>query len=169
VLTGPMASAQLFAAVPFYAGLTLDAIGGKGLRWPADATAAAAWPAGTAPSAPEAPAPAAEVEDGRLRLGTYRSIWAGPEVAASPALQFLRARTRVELSPHDAQRLGLFDGDKVTVGDGRGGVVDATTSVRAAIPAGSAFLEGNGVAGPLVDVRKRPATEPASPEPVALS
>jgi NADH-quinone oxidoreductase subunit G len=170
VLTGPMASTQLFGAVPFYAGLSLDAIGGKGLRWPADASAAAAWPATSAtPGAPEVPAPAAEVEDGRLRLGTYRSIWAGPEVAASPALQFLRARTRVELSPHDAQRLDLFDGDKVTVGDGRGGVVRATASVRAAIPAGSAFVEGNGVAGPLVDVRKRPATEPAGPEPVALS
>ena len=50
-----------------------------------------------------------------------------------------------------------------------GGVVRATASVRAAIPAGSAFLEGNGVAGPLVDVRKRPATEPVGPEPVALS
>jgi NADH-quinone oxidoreductase subunit G len=33
VLTGTMASQQLFDAVPFYAGLTLDEIGGKGLRW----------------------------------------------------------------------------------------------------------------------------------------
>src|SRR4029077_2776976 len=33
VLTGAMASAQLFAAVPFYDGLTLDEIGGKGVRW----------------------------------------------------------------------------------------------------------------------------------------
>jgi NADH-quinone oxidoreductase subunit G len=172
VLAGPMASTQLFAAVPFYTGLTLDAIGGKGLRWPADATAAAAWPAvENADFTPPTPAggPGGDELDGRLRLGTYRSIWAGPEVAASPALQFLRARTRVELSPHDAQRLGLFDGDKVTVGDGRGGVVDAIAGVRAAIPAGSAFLEGNGVAGPLVDVRKRPATAPTDPEPVALS
>jgi NADH-quinone oxidoreductase subunit G len=32
-LTGPMASQQLFDAVPFYAGLTLDEIGGKGVRW----------------------------------------------------------------------------------------------------------------------------------------
>jgi NADH-quinone oxidoreductase subunit G len=169
VLTGPMASTQLFETVPFYAGLTLDAIGGKGLRWPADATAAAAWPAGTALSAPAVTAPAIETDDGRLRLGTYRSIWAGPEVAASPALHFLRARTRVELSQHDAQRLGLFDGDKVTVGDGDGEAIDATVSVRAAIPTGSAFLEGNGVDGPLVDVRKRPANEPTGPEPVALS
>jgi NADH-quinone oxidoreductase subunit G len=173
VLTGPMASTQLFAAVPFYAGLSLDAIGGKGLRWPADATAVAAWPTdGGAPrdqTPPTPPAPATDVNDGRLRLGNYRSVWSGPEVAASPALHFLRARTRVELSPHDAQRLGVFDGDKVTVGDGDGVAIDATVSLRAAIPTGSAFLEGNGVEGPLVDIRKRPAPEPADPEPVALS
>jgi len=163
VLTGPMASTQLFAAVPFYAGLSLDLIGGKGLRWPAEASAAAAWPAPAAvPGAPAVPAPAAGDDASRLRLGTYRSIWAGPEVAASPALHFLRARTRVELSPHDAQRLGLFDGDKVAIGDGDGPAVDATVSLRAAIPAGSAFLEGNGVEGPLVDIRKRTAAAPAA-------
>ena len=33
VHTGSMASQQLFDAVPFYAGLTLDEIGGKGVRW----------------------------------------------------------------------------------------------------------------------------------------
>jgi NADH-quinone oxidoreductase subunit G len=33
VLTGPMASQQLFEAIPFYTGLTLDEIGGKGVRW----------------------------------------------------------------------------------------------------------------------------------------
>jgi NADH-quinone oxidoreductase subunit G len=33
VLSGPMTSQQLFDAVPFYAGLTLDEIGGKGVRW----------------------------------------------------------------------------------------------------------------------------------------
>ena len=32
-LTAPMASQQLFDAVPFYAGLTLEEIGGKGVRW----------------------------------------------------------------------------------------------------------------------------------------
>jgi NADH-quinone oxidoreductase subunit G len=32
-VTGAMASAQLFEAVPFYAGLTLEEIGGKGVRW----------------------------------------------------------------------------------------------------------------------------------------
>jgi NADH-quinone oxidoreductase subunit G len=43
VLTGSMASAQLFDSVPFYAGLTLDEIGGKGVRWQ-DREAAAAYP-----------------------------------------------------------------------------------------------------------------------------
>jgi NADH-quinone oxidoreductase subunit G len=33
VLSGPMTSQQLFDAIPFYAGLTLDEIGGKGVRW----------------------------------------------------------------------------------------------------------------------------------------
>jgi NADH-quinone oxidoreductase subunit G len=43
VLTGSMASAQLFDSVPFYGGLTLDEIGGKGIRWQ-DREAAAAYP-----------------------------------------------------------------------------------------------------------------------------
>ncbi|WCB92074.1 NADH-quinone oxidoreductase subunit G [Baekduia alba] len=156
VLTGPMASQQLFAAVPFYNGLTLDLIGGKGLRWPAVADAAAAWPASapTTPTAAPAPPAAGPEANGRVRIGTYRSIWAGPEVANSPALQFLKARTRVELSPTDAKRLGVFDGEKVVVGDDAADVVEATVSVRAAIPVGSAFLEGNGVDGPLVEIRK---------------
>jgi NADH-quinone oxidoreductase subunit G len=33
VLSGAMASQQLFEAVPFYEGLTLEEIGGKGIRW----------------------------------------------------------------------------------------------------------------------------------------
>jgi NADH-quinone oxidoreductase subunit G len=43
VLTGAMASRQLFDAVPFYAGLTLEEIGGKGVRWQ-DRPAAEAYP-----------------------------------------------------------------------------------------------------------------------------
>ncbi|HEY4095720.1 MAG TPA: molybdopterin-dependent oxidoreductase, partial [Baekduia sp.] len=159
--TSSQVSQQLFAAVPFYAGVTLDAIGGKGLRWPGT-DGAAGWPAAGA-DAPALSTPAAGPEaNGRLRLGTYRSIWAGPEVAASPALKFLRARPRVELSPTDAKRLELFDGDKVTVGGDGPRAIDATVSLRAAVPPGSAFLEGNGVDGPLVEIRKD-----TTPAPVA--
>jgi NADH-quinone oxidoreductase subunit G len=43
VLTAAMASQQLFEAVPFYAGLTLEEIGGKGVRWQ-DRPAAEAYP-----------------------------------------------------------------------------------------------------------------------------
>jgi len=43
VLTGAMASQQLFDAVPFYAGLTLEEIGGKGVRWQ-ERDAAGAYP-----------------------------------------------------------------------------------------------------------------------------
>jgi len=43
VHSGVMASRQLFDAVPFYAGLTLDEIGGKGVRWQ-ERPAAGAYP-----------------------------------------------------------------------------------------------------------------------------
>jgi len=43
VLSGPMVSQQLFDAVPFYAGLTLEEIGGKGVRWQ-ERPAAGAYP-----------------------------------------------------------------------------------------------------------------------------
>ena len=33
VLTSPMAFRQMVEAVPFYSGLTLEAIGGRGVRW----------------------------------------------------------------------------------------------------------------------------------------
>jgi NADH-quinone oxidoreductase subunit G len=45
VLTPSMASQQLFNAVPFYEGLTLEEIGGKGIRWQ-DRDAAGAYPTG---------------------------------------------------------------------------------------------------------------------------
>ena len=47
VLTGATASQQLFDAVPFYAGLTLEEIGGRGVRWQ-EREAAGAYPGGVA-------------------------------------------------------------------------------------------------------------------------
>jgi NADH-quinone oxidoreductase subunit G len=147
VLTGPMASRQIFESLPFYAGLTLDEIGGRGVRWP-EREEASAWPALDGAPAAAAPDPAPSA-NGRLRLGTYRSIWAGPEVLASPSLRFLAPGARVELSPGDAQRLELFDGQRATVAG-----VEATVVLRDAVPEGSAFLEGNGVDPGLVEVRR---------------
>ena len=97
--------------------------------------------------------------NGRLRLGTFRSIWARTEVAVSPALQFLHPRQRVELAPADAQRLGSARATASVVGSNgtRRATVDAAR--RRAAPA---RLPGGRVpedaptrsSGPLVEVRK---------------
>ena len=139
VLTAGMALAQVTEAVPFYAGLTLDEIGGRGIRWQ-EREAAAAYPRPTgAFTAPTAPPPAVEPAAG-LRLGTFRSIWASPEVEHSPALQFLKPRQRAEMAPDDADRLGLTDGARVVVSN-NGSAVDATVALRHAVPAGTVFLQ----------------------------
>jgi NADH-quinone oxidoreductase subunit G len=165
VLTGAMAFAQVRAAVPFYAGLTLDSIGGQGLRWAeTDAASTFSAPAAMAP-APEAAAAASP--NGKLLLGTFRSIWAAPEVEVSPALSFLHPTQRAEMSPRDAQRLGLRHGQRVVVAQGTDGEddglrhsVEATVALVDASPDGSVFLEeaiptgaANALDGPLVEVR----------------
>jgi NADH-quinone oxidoreductase subunit G len=139
VLTGPMTSATMFAAIGFLEGLTLDELGGRGVRWPAREQAAA-WPdADAGPFGLEAP-PYAAVPNGVLRLGTFRSIWASPEVELSPALKFLHAHQRAELSPLDAARLGVAHGDRVTIAS-NGTRIRAVATLRAAIPEGTVFLE----------------------------
>jgi NADH-quinone oxidoreductase subunit G len=157
-----MVTQQLVAAVPFYAGLTLDEIGGKGVRWQ-ERPAASAYPdADRGPFDLETPAKAAEA-NGRLRLGTFRSIWAAPEVEVSPALKFLHPRQRLEIAPADAQRLKLFPGEHVVVA-ADGASVNATVTVRAQAPEGTVFLEeaipgadsASALEGPLVEVRKAP-------------
>jgi NADH-quinone oxidoreductase subunit G len=163
VLSGGMASQQLFANVPFYAGLTLDAIGGRGIRWP-ETEAGLAWTAGEwSPARLTVPATAPAVggdRDHRLRLGTFRTLWASKEVDHSAALAFLRARQVVELSPEDAATLGIRDGDRVEVGSD-GARVQGAVRLRAAIPSGSVFLAAgthdqpaNALASGLVEVRR---------------
>jgi NADH-quinone oxidoreductase subunit G len=179
VLAGPMASAQLFDAVPFYAGLTLDAIGGRGVRWPATEAAAALGAAPWEPAALGVPPLTGAAEDGALRLGTWRSLWAAPEVDLSPALKFMQPHQIVELSPVDGDRLGVRDGDRVEVGSD-GTRVQGAARLRAAVPAGSVFLvEGtneqpaNLLTEPLVAVHRvggaadRAAGEPAIVTPAA--
>jgi NADH-quinone oxidoreductase subunit G len=145
--TGPSASGVLLDAIPCYAGITLDDIGGRGVRWPALAANAAAWPAGDNPpfgleAPPHAgePAPLRNGVVGALRLGTFQSIWASAEVELSPALKFLRQVQRAEMNPEDAQRLGVAHGDDVVVGS-EGSQVSATVVLRSGVPEGSVFLE----------------------------
>jgi NADH-quinone oxidoreductase subunit G len=138
-LTGAMVTAQLAEAVPFYAGITLEEIGGTGVRWP-ERDAASAYPeVGLGPFDLDDRPPPAPSANGRLRLGTYRSLWAAPEVALSPALAFLAPQQRAELSPPDAERLGIADGDRVRVAHD-GTSVEAEATLRSAVPPGTVFL-----------------------------
>jgi NADH-quinone oxidoreductase subunit G len=50
-----------------------------------------------------------------LRLVTYRPLFSGPAVERVPELQFQRPEPEVELSPADAERLGVTNGQEVNV------------------------------------------------------
>jgi NADH-quinone oxidoreductase subunit G len=140
--SSPTVFEQLVEAVPFYAGLTLDELAGRGARWPARPEASA-FLAGAAelPPEPDAPAvpPPGPSPNGTLRLGVHRPIWASPTVEISPALKFVVARQHAELSPADAQRLGVAGGDTVEVAS-NGTAVKATVAVHTGVPAGTVFL-----------------------------
>ncbi|HET6829789.1 MAG TPA: NADH-quinone oxidoreductase subunit NuoG [Solirubrobacterales bacterium] len=151
-----------------YAGIDVDDIGGLGLRWqdrndlelddlePASATGTDRVAAG----------------DGGgpgLRLGTYRDLWADYVAAANPALRFLAATQKLELSPADAERLGLGDGDRVEVSAGERSLI-ATVGLRERMLEGTAFLaegtahEPAGLLAGAGRVEVAPAPEP-EPEP----
>jgi NADH-quinone oxidoreductase subunit G len=161
--------------VPFYAGLTLEEIGGRGVRWQ-ERQAASAFPAATTAAALDAPnpvmpgAPGAAVPaatnghaangQGRLRLGTYRSIWASPEVDISPALHFTVAHQQLELSPEDALRLQIDNGEQVEFAQ-NGTRLRARAAIRSGVLPGTAFLadgiatdSANALTEDLIEVRK---------------
>jgi NADH-quinone oxidoreductase subunit G len=173
---------QLVAAVPFYAGLTLGELEGHGVRWP-ERPQGAAITLGLGisvgfPVDPREQDPA--VANGALRLGTYRPIWAAPECEISPALQYLIPGQQVLLSPQDAERLGVDDGDEVMVAQlddsrgtqsgeagGRAGAkregttLNAHAAIHSAVQTGSAFLatgiaadSANRLTEPLIEVTK---------------
>ena len=125
--------------MPFYAGLTLDEIGGQGVRWQDREAAASFEVPAWEPVALKAPRGGPRAAKGALRLGTYRSLWSSKEVDVSPSLHFLRAQQVVELSPADAKRLGVADGDRVEVGS-NGTRVRGAVRLRDAIPRGTVFL-----------------------------
>jgi NADH-quinone oxidoreductase subunit G len=145
--------------IPFYRGLTLEEIGGRGVRWPERDAAG---------QLPQTPLPEARVElppelpDG-MRLGTARSLWADRVTEHSPAMRFLSPRQLAELSAEDARRLGIAPGDEVEVAV-NGTSVRARAALRSRLPAGRVFLiegtsEDNATAltdgaPPTVEVRK---------------
>jgi NADH-quinone oxidoreductase subunit G len=167
VETAKQAFGQLVAAVPQYAGLSLDEIAGHGIRWPEHEAAATQW-TGEGESyvtggdndrgdAPENGRPRPTEE--QLALGTYRSIWAAPEVEISPSLQYLIATQLVEISPQDAVRYQIDDGEEIVIRQ-NGTLLNGTAHVRTGIPEGAAFLadgiaveSANRLTEPLVSVQ----------------
>jgi NADH-quinone oxidoreductase subunit G len=133
--SSPMLTAQAFAAVPFYAGLTLEEIGGQGVRWP-ERDAASKLDAPDIPDEPLATPP--ELSDG-MRLGTVPSLWGSRVTEHSPTLRFLAPRQRAKISAADAERLGIAAGDAVEVSM-NGTTVRATAALRARMSPGSVFL-----------------------------
>jgi NADH-quinone oxidoreductase subunit G len=121
--------------VPFYRGLTLDEIGGRGVRWQ-ERDAAERLPATPLPELGLETPP--EPPEG-LRLGTAPSLWSCRETEHAPSLRFLAPRQRVELSARDAERLGVAPGDEVEVAAGDASV-RATAVLRERVQPGSVFL-----------------------------
>jgi NADH-quinone oxidoreductase subunit G len=134
-LTTPMVTEQVSAAVPFYAGITLEEIGGRGVRWQERDAASAL----QAPEIPDAPLEAPPEPPAGIKLGTVRTLWAGRETRHAPALQFLAPRQQAELSAEDARELGVRPGDEVEVA-ANGTSVRAVARLRQAVPRGTVFL-----------------------------
>ena len=182
----------LAADVPFYGGITVDEIGGMGL--PTRERTGRGAEAGGRPSASasaDGPARPAEKgagggrrvsaegdphprpddgeEQGELRLGTYRDLWADYVAEENPALRFLALEQTLELNPADAAGLGIQQGQRVEVSAGEHSLI-ATVGLRERMLEGTAFLAqgtASEPAGKLAGARSveiAPAPEP-EPEP----
>jgi NADH-quinone oxidoreductase subunit G len=152
VLTAPMVTALVTETVPFYAGLTLDEIGGLGARWQ-ERGAASMLPVESPSDHPLEPPPAAPRG---LRLAAAPTLWTGGEVEHSPSLRFLAAQPRVEVSVEDARQLGVENGREISLAvDGRR--MTATAAVRTGVPTGSVFLSGATMPEGTVEVTARGA------------
>jgi NADH-quinone oxidoreductase subunit G len=134
-LTAPQVTQLVAEEVGIYRGLTLEEIGGKGVRWQ-DRDAASAL--GDAPVPDEQLAEPPEPADG-ISLGALPSLWASPVTDHATSLRFLAPTQRAELSPDDARRLGIERGDEVEVRvDGQ--QVRARAVIRSGVRPGSVFL-----------------------------
>jgi NADH-quinone oxidoreductase subunit G len=155
VSSQPTAFAALTSAVPFYASISDADIGGRGIRWQ-DTASASKLPASGAEATSSAPDAGTDSQDTQrvsasgesvpvagapatLALGTYRDIWSGPITELNPPLKFLKPSQHLELSPADAQSLGLASGDKVRVTQGDRSL-EATALVKERTPEGVCFL-----------------------------
>jgi NADH-quinone oxidoreductase subunit G len=147
------ALAAIAQDVPFYAGITEEEIGGLGIRWE-ERPAAEAFPevpgessrheardvptshVGTSGGAART---SAAPTNGALQIGTYRDLWAAEVTDRSPALRFLRPSQTLEVSPADAERLGIAGADQVDVRQ-NGTSLRARVAIRERVRPGTAFL-----------------------------
>jgi NADH-quinone oxidoreductase subunit G len=159
----PEALAAIASEVPFYAGLTEQEIGGRGVRWQ-DREAASSFPAPSdRADERETRTPRQPAGDG-LRVGTYRDLWAAEVTDRSPALRFLRPRQTLELAPADADSLGIGNGEEVDVRS-NGTSVRARVAIRERVRPGSGFLvaglgdPAGALAGARVEISRPEAPE----------
>jgi NADH-quinone oxidoreductase subunit G len=133
---------QLSEAVPLYHGVTLDEIGGRGIRWQERAESLEG-AREVLPelrfSVPADPPPLPEAPGNALRLCVVSDLWASWETERSPALDFLKAGQEVQLHPADAERLGLAHGVAVEVAS-NGRSLRAPVRLREAARQGCVYL-----------------------------
>jgi NADH-quinone oxidoreductase subunit G len=137
--------------VPFYADLTLEEIGGKGVRWQERGAASSLPVEQPSEEALEDP-PRAAPADG-MRLGAAPSLWSGRETRHAPSLRFLAAGPHAELSPDDARRLEVRQGDELVVSV-NGASVRANAVVRSGVRPGTVFLAPGALPPGRVEVTK---------------
>jgi NADH-quinone oxidoreductase subunit G len=134
--------AELAERSPLYRGVTLDEIGGKGVRWQGREASRAAAREVLGPlsfSDPAEPRTAPHPGDGELRLATRPDLWASRETDHSPSLEFLRPTQELVLHPADAERLGLARGDVVRISS-NGNAVEAAVAPRESVKEGTCHL-----------------------------
>ena len=152
-LSASAVTALIAEAVPFYAGLTLDEIGGNGVRWQERDAASALPPEELSAGELEQPGAA---PDG-LVLASAPTLWSGPAVEHSPSLRFLATNDRsLLISVEDARRLGIDSRDEVEL-EANGESVRALAFVRTGVPAGSVFLSPPALTEGPVQIRAREA------------
>jgi NADH-quinone oxidoreductase subunit G len=140
--SAPEALDAIGSDVSFYAGITHEEIGGRGVRWQ-DRDAASQLPApgaervasthGSLRLSGEGEAPT------EIQIGTYRDLWAAEVTDRSPALRFLAPRQTLDVAPADADRLGLVQGAEVDVRS-NGTSLRARVAIRERVRPGSGFL-----------------------------
>jgi NADH-quinone oxidoreductase subunit G len=141
-LTPGMVLSEITQHTPLYRDLTLDEIGGDGVRWQErePSLAAARETLGELRfSSPSELPPPLEQSGESLALATVLDLWASWEVERAPALDFLPAEQELQLHPSDGERLGVAPGDQVEVAS-NGHAVRAVVRLREGARPGSALL-----------------------------